>query len=454
MKIKMLSALIGASLLAPGLAQAEIVQRQVLSAIAAEQDSEGADVLTVAFDTACGGRQLRMDARSVGMDDKQYEEMKAQLAERIRARTPLLVTLAQCPAGETGEAAVPVIRKLAGCDPGACADGRARLYLDEKLFPQEKRRAPYVLVLPMPKGKLPGTWEVAVLSTVQRGRVRLAGQVDAADYVSGRLVGGYTYYYPDGQIEKQVPQDARGRQQGVASSYYPDGTLESRSQWRDGMPEGIQRSYHSTGKLREAVEFRHGGQVDGTVDTFDANGKLRTRQTMRDGKLEGELITYFPDGKISSRTQMSKGKFHGLVTYYHPDGAVRSTMTMLNDLPTGEALEFYPDGKVQTRQQYAGNGALLKVQRYTQQGVLVLERNWDKQLREQGTSRSWYANGKPELAIEYINDQRDGWSRSWGEDGSVKNECKYVAGKAQGVCADTLRSPELERKEQAWRPLN
>lgn len=42
-----------------------------------------------------------MDARSVGMDDKQYEDMKAQLAERIRARTPLLVTLAQCPAGET-----------------------------------------------------------------------------------------------------------------------------------------------------------------------------------------------------------------------------------------------------------------------------------------------------------------------------------------------------------------
>lgn len=55
MKIKMLSALISASLLAPGLAQAEIVQRQVLAAIAAEQDSEGADVLTVAFDTACGG---------------------------------------------------------------------------------------------------------------------------------------------------------------------------------------------------------------------------------------------------------------------------------------------------------------------------------------------------------------------------------------------------------------
>ena len=149
-----------------------------------------------------------------------------------------------------------------------------------------------------------------------------------------------------------------------------------------------------------------------------------------------------------------KGKFHGLATYYHPDGAVRSTMTMLMDLPTGEALEFYPDGKVQTRQQYAGNGALLKVQRYSPQGVLVLERNWDKQLREQGTSRSWYENGKPEQAIDYVNDRRDGWSRSWGEDGSLKSECKYAAGKAQGECGEAPPAPALLRKEQAWRALN
>ncbi|PJJ17663.1 MORN repeat variant [Janthinobacterium sp. OK676] len=448
MKIKTLCAVLGASLLTPGMAQADIVQRLVVTAMAAEQDSEGGDVFSIAGTTACGGKQIRMDARSVNLDEAPYEALKARLAKQIRSKTPMLVTVKNCPEDQS----VPIVRQIAACTPAACADGRARLYLHERFFPIEQEKAPNVLLLPLPKGKLPGTWKVDIYS-VAGHKLRLSGQVNHADYAQGELVGGYTYYYPDGQIEKQVPQDAKGRQQGVASSYYSDGTLESRSQWRDGMPEGMQRSYHSTGKLREAVEFRNGGQVDGTFDTFDANGKLKTRQTMRDGKLEGELITYFPDGKVSSRTQMSKGKYHGLATYYHPDGAVRSTMTMLMDLPAGEALEFYPDGKVQTRQQYAGNGALLKVQRYSPQGVLVLERNWDKQLREQGTSRSWYENGKPEQAIDYVNDRRDGWSRSWHEDGSLKGECQYVAGKAQGACGEAPPAPELQRKEQAWRAL-
>ena len=448
MKIKTICAVLGASLLYPGMAQADIVQRQVLASMAVEQDSEGGDVLTIAGTTACGGKQIRMDARSVNLDEAPYAALKVQLAERMRARTPMLVTLKACPE----DASVPIVRQLAACTPAACADGRARLYLHERFFPIEQENAPNVLLLPLPKGKQPGTWKVEIFS-VAGHQLRLSGQVNRADYAQGELVGGYVTYYPNGKIEKQVAQDGQGRQHGLASSYFPDGTLESHSQWRDGFPEGMQRSYHGTGKLREAVEFRHGGQVDGPFETFDENGKLSTRQTLRDGKLEGELITYFPDGNVASRAQMGKGKFNGVATHYHADGAVRSSMTLVNDLPTGEALEFYPDGKVLTRQQYAGNGALLSVQRYSPQGVLVLERKWDKQLREQGTSRSWYPSGKPEQSIEFVNDRRDGWSRRWREDGSLQDECQYVAGKAQGGCGEAPPSPELERREQAWRAL-
>ena len=125
MKIKTICAVLGASLLAPGVAQAEIVQRQVVTAIASEQDSEGADVLTVTANTACGGRQVRMDARSVGLDDTPYEAMKDRLARQIRSKTPVLVTLKKCPDDESA----PIVRQIAACTPAACADGRARLYL-------------------------------------------------------------------------------------------------------------------------------------------------------------------------------------------------------------------------------------------------------------------------------------------------------------------------------------
>ena len=448
MKIKTLCALLGASLLWPALSQAEIAQRLVVTSIAAEPDSEGGDVFTIAGTTACGGKQIRMDARSVNLDEAPYEALKAQLAERMRARTPMLVTLKECP----DDASVPIVRQIAACTPAACADGRARLYLHERFYPIEQKDAPNVLLLPLPKGKLPGTWKVDIVS-VAGHKLRLSGQVNRADYASGELVGGYVSYYPDGKIEKQVAQDGQGRQDGVTSLYRADGSLESRGNWRHGLPEGTHQQYHATGKLREASVYRDGKRVDGPVQTFDANGKLSTSFVLRDGRMEGELLAYFPDGKIAGRTQVSKGKFNGSSAEYYPDGAVRASMTLVNDLPVGEALEFYPDGKVQSRQQYGDKGGLLSIQRYSPQGVLVLERRWDAQWREQGTSRSWYESGKPEQAIDYVNDRRDGWSRSWREDGSLKNECRYVAGKAQGGCGEAPPAPELQRKEQAWRAL-
>ncbi len=448
MKIKTLCALLGASLLWPALSQAEIAQRLVVTAMAAEPDSEGGDVFSIAGTTACGGKQIRMDARSVNLDEVPYEALKAGLAKQIRDKTPMLVTLKKCP----DDVSVPIVRQIAACTPAACADGRARLYLHERFFPIEQEKAPNVLLLPLPKGKLPGTWKVDVYS-VAGHKLRLSGQVNRADYASGELVGGYVSYYPDGKIEKQVAQDGQGRQDGVTSLYRADGSLESRGNWRHGLPEGTHQQYHATGKLREASVYREGKRVDGPVQTFDANGKLSTSFVLREGRMEGELLTYFPDGKVAGRTQVSKGKFNGSSAEYYPDGAVRASMTLVNDLQVGEALEFYPDGKVKSRQQYGDKGGLLSLQRYSPQGVLVLERRWDAQWREQGTSRSWYESGKPEQAIEYVNDQRDGWSRSWREDGSLKNECLYVAGKAQGDCGEAPPAPELQRKEQAWRAL-
>ena len=448
MKIKTLCALLGASLLCPGPAQAEIVQRQVLASMDSERDSEGGDVFTIAGTTACGGKQIRMDARSVKLDEAPYEALKADLARHIRARTPMLVGLDKCPV----DGSVPIVRQIAACTPASCADGQARLYLHERFFPIEQEKAANVLLFPLPKGKLPGTWKVDIFS-VAGHKLRLSGQVNKADYVSGELAGGYVSYYPDGKIEKQVAQDGQGRQDGVTSLYRADGSLESRGNWRHGLPEGTHQQYHATGKLREASVYREGKRVDGPVQTFDENGKLSTSYVLRDGRMEGELLAYFPDGKVSNRTQVRKGKFNGSTTDYYPDGTIHSSMTQRNDLPVGEALEFYPDGKVQTRQQYGDDGGLLSVQRYSPQGVLVLERRWDATLREQGTSRSWHENGKPEQSIEYVNDRREGWSRSWREDGSLKNECQYVAGKAQGDCGEAPPAPELLRKEQAWRAL-
>lgn len=269
---KMLSVALSAMLLWPMPAQADIIQRHVFTAISSGQDSAGADVLTVAETTACGGNQLRMKQGMLENRDE-YASLRRGLIERIRDKTPMAVTLLGCPVGKKGEEAIPFARLIAGCGPNTCADGKARLYLDEQLMPQVRQRSPYVLVLPLPKAALPGIWKVEIFDTIKSDLVRISGQTDAADFVSGKMVGGYRLYDRDGNIESQVEQDEHGREHGVATTYFRDGTLESRGQWRDGVPVGVHNSYHPNGKVSIRQVYSDKGVLESTQQ-FTEQGAL------------------------------------------------------------------------------------------------------------------------------------------------------------------------------------
>ncbi|OEZ50685.1 MORN repeat variant [Janthinobacterium sp. MP5059B] len=427
--------LFGAMLLLPALAHAEIVQRQVITAITAAPGS--GDILTVDEDTGCGGRQLRMDAASVGLNEEQYGVMKAELANMIRDKNPLLVRLRACPApGRTGAEAkaIPVIHMLRGCD-AHCADGKTRLYLNHNLSRGEvMEEARYALVLPLPPGKTPGTWQVKIYHVREGEPKRLIGQVNDPDYLRGKLVGNYSMYYPHGQLEMQVEQDGRGVQEGVQVRYYPDGQLSMRTTWRNGVQEGEEQTYHQNGKLIESRTYRNGARADGVVETFNKEGKLRTRTTQVKGRTDGELLLFYPDGTVESRSRHDNGIMTGPSIRYFPDGKVQRTTNYVDGKPVGESVEYYPDGKVAIKRTHSGHFVLRSTQRFSRTGVLIVHKLWNEGGREEGALRSWYANGKPRQLIEYVDGERQGWTRHWREDGSVESECRYVADEPQGEC--------------------
>ena len=425
--------LFGAMLLLPALAHAEIEQRQVVAAIKATPDG---DVLTLASDSGCGGRQVLMNAVSVRLDEDQYAAMKQQLAPLIRDKTPLLMRIKSCPApGGAGSLAMPDVGKLGGCEPQACADGKARLYLNHNLTRGEvKEQARYALLLPLPPGKTPGTWQVEIYHVREGEPKRLIGQVNAPDYLRGKLVGNYSMYYPHGQLEMQVEQDGRGVQEGMQTRYYPDGKVSMRNTWRNGVQEGEEQTYHQNGKLIESRTYRNGTRADGLVETFDENGKLRTRMTQVKDQTEGELLMFYPDGTVESRSQYVNGIQTGPSTSYFPDGKVQRTTNYVDGKPAGESIEYYPDGKVASKRTHSDHYVLRSEQRFSRAGVLLVHKLWNAGGREEGALRSWYADGKPRQLIEYVDGERQGWTRHWRADGSVESECRYVADVTQGEC--------------------
>ncbi|MGK5047941.1 toxin-antitoxin system YwqK family antitoxin [Janthinobacterium sp. GB4P2] len=442
--------LFGAMLLLPALAHAEIVQRQVITAITAAPGS--GDVLTVDDDTGCGGRQLRVDAASVGLSEEQYDVMKAELAIMIHDRNPVLVRLRTCPAPDlAGADAIPVIHMLRGCD-AHCADGKARLYLNHKLSRSEAmEQARYALVLPLPPGKTPGTWQVEIYHVREGEPRRLIGQVNDPDYLRGKLVGNYSMYYPHGQVEMQVEQDGRGVQEGTQTLYYPDGKVSMRNMWRNGVQEGEQRIYHDTGKLNEISQYENGARADGLVETFDKDGKLRTRMTQVKGQTEGELLLFYPDGTVESRSLYVNGIQTGPSTSYFPDGKVQRTATYVDGKPAGESVEYYPDGKVASKRTHSDHFVLRSEQRFSRAGVLIVHKLWNAGGREEGALRSWYADGKPRQLIEYVDGERQGWARHWRADGGLESECRYVADVVQGECNGA--SARMSYTEDGIEPL-
>ena len=426
--------LFGAMLLLPALAHAEIEQRQIVTAIKATPDG---DVLTLASDSGCGGRQVLMNAVSVRLDEDQYVAMKQQLAPLIRDKTPLLMRIQSCPApGGAGPLAMPDVGKLGGCEPQACADGKARLYLNHNLTRGEvKEHARYALLLPLPPGKTPGTWQVEIYHVREGEPKRLIGQVNAPDYLRGKLVGNYSMYYPHGQLEMQVEQDGRGVQEGMQTRYYPDGQVSMRVSWRNGVQEGEEQTYHQSGKLIESRTYRNGGPADGLVETFDENGKLRTRMTQVKGQTEGELLLFYPDGTVESRSLYDNGIQTGPSTSYFPDGKVQRTANYVDGKPAGESVEYYPDGKVASKRTHSDHYVLRSEQRFSRAGVLIVHKQWNAGGREEGALRSWYADGKPRQLIEYVDGERQGWTRHWRADGGLESECRYVADVAQGECS-------------------
>lgn len=425
--------LFGAMLLLPALAHAEIEQRQIVTAIKATPDG---DVLTLASDSGCGGRQVLMNAVSVRLDEDQYGAMKQQLAPLIRDKTPLLMRIQSCPApGGAGPLAMPDVGKLGACEPQACADGKARLYLNHNLTRGEvKEQARYALLLPLPPGKTPGTWQVGIYHVREGEPKRLIGQVNDPDYLRGKLVGNYSMYYPHGQIEMQVAREGRSLQEGVQTLYHPDGKVSMRNTWRNGVQEGEEQTYHQNGKLIESRTYRNGARADGLVETFDANGKLRTRMTQVKGQTEGELLLFYPDGTVESRSLYVNGIQTGPSTSYFPDGKVQRTTNYVDGKPAGESVEYYPDGKVASKRTHSDHYVLRSEQRFSRAGVLIVHKQWNAGGREEGALRSWYADGKPRQLIEYVDGERQGWTRHWRADGGLESECRYVADVAQGEC--------------------
>ena len=131
---------------------------------------------------------------------------------------------------------------------------------------------------------------------------------------------------------------------GFVVEYYENGGPKSRTQFEDGVLNGISEGWH-TNNVLQVREYFTNGVAHGKRIKWHANGQKQSEVMIAAGKLEGTFHRWHENGTLAQEINLAKGIADGASRSWYPSGYAKARAV----LKTGEVLEqqFYDDGKVQ-----------------------------------------------------------------------------------------------------------
>lgn len=132
-------------------------------------------------------------------------------------------------------------------------------------------------------------------------------------YITGELLmeGCFSYVDPDNP-KKDIPD-------GQFVWYFKSGSVKKRSNYVNGVEEGLQITFYESGN--KAVEMcKRDGLTDGELLEYYESGQLRRISFFCKGAQCGEVREYYPNGVVSKSWYLENGLINGLLTEYNECG--------------------------------------------------------------------------------------------------------------------------------------
>lgn len=215
--------------------------------------------------------------------------------------------------------------------------------------------------------------------------------VAAIEYSKGSLEGKSLYYYPNGNLKKEL-FFKDNRLSKTAFEFTPDGEIKSKTEYNKGVPDGQSVGYFSKNEEAWHETFREGRLLRGTY--YDLKGELLSE--VIDGF--GFQARYF-DGALML-VEFQVGIPHGLVKEHTSSGDVVRTFFIKDGRKNGEEIEYFvPSTNPKNPQP-------------------KLSLNW-KDNTIHGSVKTWYDNGQLRSEREYSLNQKIGPSLAWYKEGSL-----------------------------------
>ncbi|MFZ1677392.1 MAG: hypothetical protein WBP41_14820 [Saprospiraceae bacterium] len=142
----------------------------------------------------------------------------------------------------------------------------------------------------------------------------------------------------------------------------------------------------------------------------------------------------YDNGVVSRRYTEINNKKEGQMTEYYPSGKLKAEAVFKNDIQIDKATIYYEGGATQ-EVQYFRDGKL------------------------SGGDTTFYESGKPQKVMNFTNGIKDGYIRSWAEDGTLTYEAKFkmdtlVEVKGQPIVRDTSNHQVVQSQKSIEEGLN
>ncbi len=257
--------------------------------------------------------------------------------------------------------------------------------------------------------------------------------------------------YPDGKVrvERQVTLNGEGNyvNHGSWKLYSPSGDVAAEGQFTFGERTGLWTRWNGRNDSPTFNEF--------PFNRFKA--PFMSQATFTDGKIDGDWVITDANDRKCMLISFKAGLRNGTATTWSPNGKVFRQTTYLNAVPVGDLLEansktgelartatFEEGRKVVTKTSYF-LGTRKKESETMYLAAKTIETAPDdfwavrfakygsegSDLRN-GSSKSWYANGKPELDGFYVMGKKSGTFTYWHENGQVAATGEYKDDLAEG----------------------
>lgn len=192
-------------------------------------------------------------------------------------------------------------------------------------------------------GRKQGLWKVYD----EGGDLKYKGE-----YVDGKPVGTFTYYYPDGIVKATLNFIDSGAI-AYAKNYHPNGKLMAVGKYVNQKKDSTWLYYSQEDGTLSTEEHYLNTIKEGVWKTYYPEGQVAEEVIYRNDLREGPWIQYFTDGKVKMKAAFINDKLEGQYFIYHLNGMVEVSGTYVNNEKDGPWIFFDEQGAMEKRENYS-----------------------------------------------------------------------------------------------------